>query len=56
MPGNLERECYEETCSQEEAAEIFQGKERTVRTTTSQAGDRNIRTHKDVFWFPVVLV
>lgn len=30
MPGNLERECYEETCSQEEAAEIFQTKEKTV--------------------------
>lgn len=34
LPGNLERECYEETCSQEEAAEIFQSKEKTVRTTT----------------------
>lgn len=30
MPGNLERECYEEICSQEEAAEIFQTKEKTV--------------------------
>ncbi|XP_010901664.1 coagulation factor IX isoform X2 [Esox lucius] len=30
MPGNLERECYEETCSQEEAAEIFQTKEKTM--------------------------
>ena len=30
MPGNLERECYEETCSQEEAAEIFQTREKTV--------------------------
>ncbi|XP_028818662.1 coagulation factor IX [Denticeps clupeoides] len=29
-PGNLERECYEETCSQEEAYEIFQGKEKTM--------------------------
>ncbi|XP_030632030.1 coagulation factor IX [Chanos chanos] len=29
-PGNLERECYEETCSQEEAAEIFQSKEKTM--------------------------
>ncbi|KAK6297101.1 hypothetical protein J4Q44_G00332430 [Coregonus suidteri] len=29
MPGNLERECYEQTCSQEEAAEIFQTKEKT---------------------------
>lgn len=28
--GNLERECYEETCSQEEAYEIFQTKEKTV--------------------------
>uniref|UniRef100_A0A3Q3K472 Coagulation factor X n=1 Tax=Monopterus albus TaxID=43700 RepID=A0A3Q3K472_MONAL len=34
LPGNLERECYEENCSQEEAAEIFQTKEKTVRTTT----------------------
>ncbi|XP_048836064.1 coagulation factor X isoform X2 [Brienomyrus brachyistius] len=30
LPGNLERECYEETCSQEEAAEIFQTKEKTM--------------------------
>lgn len=29
-PGNLERECYEELCSQEEAAEIFQSTEKTV--------------------------
>nr|XP_043887514.1 coagulation factor IX-like [Solea senegalensis] len=27
LPGNLERECYEEMCSQEEALEIFQTKE-----------------------------
>lgn len=31
-PGNLERECYEELCSQEEAAEIFQSAEKTVRS------------------------
>ncbi|KAL4648481.1 coagulation factor X-like isoform X1 [Arapaima gigas] len=30
MPGNLERECYEEICSQEEAFEIFQTKEKTM--------------------------
>ncbi|XP_018587609.1 coagulation factor X isoform X2 [Scleropages formosus] len=30
LPGNLERECYEETCSQEEASEIFQTKEKTM--------------------------
>ncbi|XP_023252026.1 coagulation factor VII-like [Seriola lalandi dorsalis] len=30
LPGNLERECYEESCSQEEAAEIFQTKEKTL--------------------------
>ncbi|XP_036392544.1 coagulation factor VII [Megalops cyprinoides] len=30
LPGNLERECYEEVCSQEEAAEIFQTKEKTM--------------------------
>ncbi|KAI3353995.1 hypothetical protein L3Q82_018551 [Scortum barcoo] len=30
LPGNLERECYEERCSQEEAAEIFQTKEKTL--------------------------
>ncbi|KAF7650326.1 hypothetical protein LDENG_00127710 [Lucifuga dentata] len=29
-PGNLERECYEEICSQEEAAEIFQTQEKTL--------------------------
>lgn len=30
LPGNLERECYEERCSQEEALEIFQTREKTV--------------------------
>ncbi|XP_034459518.1 coagulation factor IX isoform X1 [Hippoglossus hippoglossus] len=30
LPGNLERECYEEMCSQEEAAEIFQTQETTL--------------------------
>ncbi|XP_055053535.2 coagulation factor IX [Misgurnus anguillicaudatus] len=29
-PGNLERECYEELCSQEEASEIFQSTEKTM--------------------------
>ncbi|MGH0153952.1 UNVERIFIED_CONTAM: hypothetical protein FKN15_045223 [Acipenser sinensis] len=29
-PGNLERECYEEVCSFEEAYEIFKTKEKTV--------------------------
>jgi len=32
LPGDLERECFEEICSQEEAAEIFQTHEKTVRT------------------------
>ncbi|KAK3531404.1 hypothetical protein QTP70_018201 [Hemibagrus guttatus] len=30
MPGDLERECYEEICSKEEAAEIFQSREKTT--------------------------
>lgn len=30
LPGDLERECYEEACSLEEAAEIFRTKETTV--------------------------
>ncbi|KAM9852917.1 coagulation factor X [Aulostomus maculatus] len=29
LPGDLERECYEETCSQEEVTEIFQTQEKT---------------------------
>ncbi|KAE8604440.1 hypothetical protein XENTR_v10014714 [Xenopus tropicalis] len=29
-PGNLERECYEETCSKEEAREIFKSQEKTT--------------------------
>ncbi|CAL8363320.1 unnamed protein product [Merluccius merluccius] len=29
-PGNLERECYEEACSKEEAKEIFQSHEKTM--------------------------
>uniref|UniRef100_A0A3Q0RG88 Zmp:0000001329 n=1 Tax=Amphilophus citrinellus TaxID=61819 RepID=A0A3Q0RG88_AMPCI len=30
LPGNLERECYEERCSLEEATEIFQTQEKTM--------------------------
>ncbi|XP_054452358.1 coagulation factor X [Anoplopoma fimbria] len=30
LPGDLERECNEETCSQEEAAEIFKTREKTL--------------------------
>lgn len=30
IPGNLERECIEETCSYEEAREVFENEERTV--------------------------
>lgn len=30
-PGNLERECYEEKCDLEEANEIFETREETVR-------------------------
>ncbi|XP_029700080.1 coagulation factor X isoform X2 [Takifugu rubripes] len=30
LPGDLERECYEELCSQEEAAEIFHTNEKTL--------------------------
>ncbi|XP_069566559.1 coagulation factor VII [Brachyistius frenatus] len=30
LPGNLERECFEESCSQEEAAEIFQTREKML--------------------------
>ncbi|XP_060903374.1 coagulation factor IX isoform X3 [Labrus mixtus] len=30
LPGDLERECYEESCSQEEAAEIFHTREKTL--------------------------
>ncbi|XP_074506045.1 coagulation factor X isoform X1 [Sebastes fasciatus] len=30
LPGDLERECHEEICSQEEAAEIFQTREKTL--------------------------
>ncbi len=29
-PGNIERECSEESCSFEEANEVFENKERTV--------------------------
>ncbi|XP_018418979.1 PREDICTED: coagulation factor VII-like [Nanorana parkeri] len=30
LPGNLERECYEETCSREEAREVFKSQEKTA--------------------------
>lgn len=31
-PGNLERECIEEICDYEEAREVFEDDEKTVRT------------------------
>uniref|UniRef100_A0A8C9SVB5 Proline rich Gla (G-carboxyglutamic acid) 2 n=1 Tax=Scleropages formosus TaxID=113540 RepID=A0A8C9SVB5_SCLFO len=31
VPGNLERECYEEVCSYEEAREVFENTSKTVR-------------------------
>lgn len=31
LQGNLERECYEELCNYEEAREVFEDDERTVR-------------------------
>lgn len=31
IPGNLERECMEEKCSFEEAREVFENTEKTVR-------------------------
>jgi hypothetical protein len=33
--GNLERECIEESCSREEAREVFENDERTVRLLVS---------------------
>lgn len=31
VPGNLERECYEEVCNYEEAREVFEDVMQTVR-------------------------
>lgn len=36
--GNLERECREEACSFEEAREVFEDKEKTVRGREARAG------------------
>lgn len=30
LPGNLERECYEEMCNYEEAREVFEDAKKTV--------------------------
>ena len=30
-PGNLERECYEEVCNYEEAREVFENDQATVK-------------------------
>ena len=35
--GNLERECREEACSFEEAREVFEDKEKTVRGREARA-------------------
>lgn len=48
LPGNLERECYEEKCSQEEAAEIFQTREKTVSSLWSKM--RVEAPHQDSLW------
>lgn len=50
LPGNLERECYEETCSQEEAAEIFQTKEKTV-SLWCRCGSLHVHLHTLHFHF-----
>lgn len=34
-PGNIERECSEESCSFEEANEVFENKEQTVNTVST---------------------
>lgn len=36
--GNLERECWEETCSYEEAREVFEDDEKTVSGSGRDAG------------------
>lgn len=43
--GNLERECHEERCSHEEAREVFEDEEKTVRAacfkvSRNRGGDR----------------
>ena len=38
--GNLERECLEETCSFEEAREVFEDAEQTVRGREARARGR----------------
>ena len=35
LPGNIERECVEETCSREEAREAFEDDQATVRLTAN---------------------
>uniref|UniRef100_A0A8C5MSX5 Coagulation factor X n=1 Tax=Leptobrachium leishanense TaxID=445787 RepID=A0A8C5MSX5_9ANUR len=39
LPGDLERECYEETCSREEAREIFKSQEKTAEFWYHYKGD-----------------
>lgn len=36
LQGNLERECYEERCSYEEAREYFENSAKTVRHATTR--------------------
>ncbi|XP_062408279.1 coagulation factor IX [Sardina pilchardus] len=43
QPGNLERECIEETCSQEEAYEIFQTREKTMEFWHAYKGINHCR-------------
>lgn len=48
LPGDLERECSEEVCDQEEAAEIFQSSELMVRRTCTHT-HIHADPHADIF-------
>lgn len=47
-PGNLERECYEEVCSFEEAYEIFKTKEKTDEFWNKYNRQTNVNTCKEI--------
>ncbi|XP_068596217.1 transmembrane gamma-carboxyglutamic acid protein 4 [Brachionichthys hirsutus] len=48
VPGNLERECYEEICNYEEAREVFENIPDTDTFWTSYIADKDKRSRVDV--------
>lgn len=58
VPGNLERECFEEVCNYEEAREVFENIPATVSTSLNTDGswfNRSYLFKEDIGQFEVLI-